>query len=121
MNKVLTALMAFLLMVFPSFPVVAGGIPSEPSFNTLRGWQPVRDGNMVLVFNEYEFKHHILTTPAPFPQCNQVQVKGREAWLLTPELHPSLYMIELQPNAFRQVGESEWHGMFEKSSGWIEK
>ncbi len=119
MIKTIYALVVFVLIGFSSLTAFADGIPLEPSLQTMEGWQPVRDRNVIITFKEYEFKHHILTLPAPHPKCDGVRVKGREAWLLTPEANPYLYMIELEPNAYRKRGDTEWEGAYGKTSGKI--
>jgi len=112
-------LMVLCLSSFPSFLVWADGVPLEPSIDLMRGWQPARDRNVLVTFDDYEFKHHMVSTPVPFPKCKQVQIKGREVWLLTPDIFPSLYMIELEANAYRKRGDTDWEGMTGKTSGWI--
>ena len=111
----------FFLLCFPSLPVNAEGIPSEPSLYGINGWEPVTDRNVIVSFDDYEFKHHIMASPVPHAPCGQVQVKGREVWLLTPEMNPYLYIIQLEPNAYRRVGESDWKGTVGITSGWIKK
>jgi hypothetical protein len=116
----LGVLVVCLLTVFPSLPVVAEDVPPEPILETMQGWQPVRDRNVVVEFEAYEFKHPILSTPTPHPACGQIQVKGREVWLLTPDsVMPILYIIDLKHTAYRVKGQAEWIGTVGSTSDWI--
>ena len=116
----LGVLVACLLTVFPSLPVVAEVIPPEPSLRSMQGWQPVTDRNVVVEFEDYEFKHPVLSAPTPYPECKQVQVKGREVWLLTLDsVMPILYIIDLKHTAERVKGQAEWIGTVGSTSGWI--
>ena len=116
----LGVLVVCLLTVFPSLPVVAEDVPPEPSFTTMNGWQPVTDRNVIVEFNDYDFKHPILSEPTPYPDCGQVQVKGREVWLLTfDSVMPMLYIVDLMPTAYRVHGQAEWNGTVGSTSEWI--
>lgn len=78
-------------------------------------WEPTRDRNVIISYQNMEFKHHIKATPAPFPQCNEVQAQGNESWLLTQEARPYLYIIERRPNAWKLPNDSTWTGLQEKT------
>jgi hypothetical protein len=105
----------FLFVVLSVTTESFGNPPKMSDLGPMTGWEPTRDRNVIIKYENMEFKHHIKANPAPFPQCNGVQDQGREAWLLTQEENPYLYIIDRKPNAWKRPGESTWTGIIPKT------
>jgi hypothetical protein len=91
-------ILAFIIL----FMIVLAKISSAQE---IAEWDTAPDGSMVVTITtitkngvqERSYKHKVLRRASKKPECNEVQIKDNELWLITQEQNPSLYIVEREP------------------------